>query len=231
MKELGTPPSGREALDDLAHMPRGSGREPLPPKVLWAVVIGFAIMSMGAFGIGLLAITTRGDVDTNTGAIAATDSKARTVATQAAAVAAEARRVALNLRKTQRCFTVDRHTQRCIERIAGAQGPGGATGATGMRGKRGLAAIAKRGPRGPRGLQGIAGIQGAPGPAGPQGPKGDPGDAGPMGPTGPAGPIGLTGPAGPPGPQGPPGEPGPCDPALGYVCQPAVTETPATPPP
>jgi hypothetical protein len=142
------PESGRKALDELAHMQRGSGREPLPVWVLWTVVIGLMAMSLGALGVGVMVLTTRGDVDKNTASIAATATTADAVARKAASVAVEAARVARNLARTQHCLTVDPHSQRCLERVAGVKGPGGATGATGLRGKRGLAAIAKRGPRG-----------------------------------------------------------------------------------
>jgi hypothetical protein len=217
-----SPEEGRKALDDLAHMPRGPSREPLPIWVLWTVAAGLLVMSLGALGIGIIALHNRTDIDENRTSI----SKVDDTATNAA----------VGLVKTQRCLTVSKNSQRCLERVVGATGPGGATGATGMAGKRGLSVLGKRGPRGdtgPRGATGapsrISGPQGKDGPIGPVGPKGDQGEKGEKGDTGeppprppgapvpgsgqgmrpgPPGADGMPGPAGPPGADGAPGTPG-----------------------
>lgn len=63
-------------------------------------------------------------------------------------------RIATNEHKdnaTRRCLTVSKRPQRCIERVAGARGPGGAAGTAGAAGKagaRGLAVVGKPGPPG-----------------------------------------------------------------------------------
>jgi hypothetical protein len=55
---------------------------------------------------------------------------------------------------TRRCLTVSTRPQACIERVAGAVGPGGAIGRTGMRGARGLSVTGQRGSAGRTGARG-----------------------------------------------------------------------------